>query len=110
MNELPTPPWLTTIDLHKLEHLAGLGYQPQQLASYFRVPVADFMFVFQLPDSPLAEHYQRGRLEQDIKESESLAAHATSSDTKSAAFAQQWERRRKSRSLQQAIDEICFST
>lgn len=104
-----TPKWYRELDFKKLEHLSGLGYTPSQLARYFRAPLSEFMFYFQQPDSVLAECYQRGRMEQDIRESESLAAHATSSDTKSATFAQQWERRRKSRSLQAAIDDICFT-
>lgn len=104
-----TPKWYRELDLKKLEHLSGLGYTPSQLARYFRAPLSEFMFYFQQPDSALAEAYHRGRLEQDIRESESLAAHATSSDTKSATFAQQWERRRKSRSLRAAIEDICFT-
>lgn len=104
-----TPKWYRELDLKKLERLSGLGYTPSQLARYFRAPLSEFMFYFQQPDSVLAECYQRGRMEQDIRESESLAAHATSSDAKSATFAQQWARRRKSRSLQAAIDDICFT-
>lgn len=104
-----TPRWYRELDIKKLEHLSGLGYTPSQLARYFRAPLYEFMYYFLQPDSALAEGYQRGRIEQDIREAESLSAHATSSDTKSATFAQQWERRRKSRSLQAAIEDICFT-
>lgn len=105
-----SPLWFQELDTKELARIAGLGYAPSQIARAFNIPLDEFMAFFQLPNSPLAEIYQKGRLQQDIKEATALAAHATSADTKSASFAQQWERRRKSKSLQTAIDDICFST
>ena len=58
------PPWYDRIDMDEFEHLAGIGYEPKQIAMYYNVPETDFLWYFNLVGSPLKFHYERGQLVQ----------------------------------------------
>lgn len=102
----PMPDWISRIDVEEYERLAGIGYQPKQIAMYYRIPYWEFIAWFNFPFSPLAYHFKRGQLLQSAKEGMTMAADAISGTN--ATQAQRWDKQRKSRSLSTAIDEICF--
>lgn len=102
----PMPDWISRIDVEEYERLAGIGYQPKQIAMYYRIPYWEFLAWFNFPFSPLAYHFKRGQLLQSAKEGMTMAADAISGTN--ATQAQRWDKQRKSRSLSTAIDEICF--
>ena len=56
------PPWFDRIDMDELGRLAGIGYEPKQIAMYYNVPETDFIWYFNLVGSPLKYHYERGQL------------------------------------------------
>lgn len=35
------PPWFDRIDMDELGRLAGIGYEPKQIAMYYNVPETD---------------------------------------------------------------------
>ena len=45
------PPWYDRIDMDEFEHLAGIGYEPKQIAMYYNVPETDFLWYFILVGS-----------------------------------------------------------
>lgn len=102
----PLPDWLSRIDVEEFERLAGIGYQPKQIALYYKIPYWEFLTWFNFPFSPLAYHFKRGQLLQAAKEGMTMAADAASGQN--ATQAQRWDKAKKSRSLSTAIDEICF--
>ena len=101
----PMPDWISRIDVEEYERLAGIGYQPKQIAMYYRIPYWEFLSWFNFPFSPLAYHFKRGQLLQSAKEGMTMAADAISGTN--ATQAQRWDKQRKSRSLSPALDEIC---
>jgi hypothetical protein len=100
------PEWMSRIDVDEYERLAGIGYQPKQIALYYKIPYAEFLMWFNMPFSPLNYHFKRGQLLQAAKEGMTMAADAASGSN--ATKAQRWDKMRKSRSLSTNIDEICF--
>ena len=52
-----SPVWYDRIDLDEFERLAGIGYEPRQIAMYYHVPENDFLWYFNLVGSPLKYHY-----------------------------------------------------
>jgi len=101
------PEWLKRIDVDEYERLAGIGYQPKQIALYYKIPYMEFLAWFHFPFSPLAYHFNRGKLLQAAKEGMTMAADAASGQN--ATQAQRWDKARKSRSLSTAIDELFFT-
>ena len=100
------PEWMSKIDVKEYEKLAGIGYQPKQIALFYKIPYAEFLMWFSMPFSPLAYHFNRGKLIQDAKEGMTMAADAASGQNATQAL--RWDKIRKSRSLATNIDEICF--
>lgn len=106
-NASKVPEWMKRIDVDVYERLAGIGYQPKQIAMYFKIPYMEFLAWFNLPFSPLTYHFKRGQLLQAAKEGMTMAADAASGQN--ATQAQRWDKARKSRSLSTAIDELFFT-
>lgn len=100
------PEWMSRIDVDEYERLAGIGYQPKQIAMYYKIPYSEFLMWFSMPFSPLAYHFKRGQLLQSAKEGMTMAADAASGQNSTQAL--RWDKIRKSRSLSTNIDEICF--
>lgn len=48
-----SPAWYDRINLDEFERLAGIGYEPRQIAMYYHVPENDFLWYFNLVGSPL---------------------------------------------------------
>lgn len=45
-----------------IEELAGLNYTPEEIAMYMDIPEKQFMYEFNLPESEIHFHYNRGIL------------------------------------------------
>lgn len=67
-DQLPDIAVRFNIDIDELEKLAGIGYNPEQIAMYFKAPLADFLYHFYKSDSVLKYHYDRGMLIHQAKE------------------------------------------
>ena len=52
-----SPEWMSRIDIDEYERLAGIGYRPEQIAMYYKIPQKDFLWYFHLIGSPLKYHY-----------------------------------------------------
>ena len=42
------PEWMHKIDIDEYERLAGIGYRPEQIAMYYKIPRKDFLWYFHL--------------------------------------------------------------
>lgn len=100
------PEWMNKITEKELEQLGAIGYKVEQLAMYFNVPKAEFMFYYSLTDSPLRYHYERGKLMQQAKEGFNMADAAASGDN--ATQAQRFDKLRRAVKFQNEVDEIFF--
>lgn len=72
------------IDMEKLEQLAAIGYAPETIAKYFDVKVPDFMHYFNKPDSLIRHHYDRGILDNQVKEGVKMLEAAEKGNTTQA--------------------------
>lgn len=100
------PEWMERVHIDELERLAAIGFTPEQLALYFRVNRQEFLFYFNLQDSPLAYHYERGRLVQQAREGINMQDAAVSGDN--ATQAQRFDKLREAVSYKNTIDHIFF--
>lgn len=100
------PDWFDIIDIEKLELLSAIGWQPKQIAMYFDIPLAEFMYWFSLPGSKLKYHFERGGLLQAAKEGITMAADAASG--KNITQAQRFDKKRKQDALDNAINQIFY--
>ena len=100
------PPWYDRIDMDEFEHLAGIGYEPKQIAMYYNVPVNDFLWYFNLVGSPLKFHYERGELVQRAKEGLAMSASAEIGDN--VTQAQRFDKFRQATGYRNSINKIFF--
>lgn len=100
------PPWMGEIDLAKLEKLAGIGYPPADIAKYFGIKEADFMWYFNLISSPLKYHYERGVLMQEAEEGLTMSAAARKGDN--VTQAQRFDKLRTKIGYRNAVSKIFF--
>ena len=42
------PDWMPRIDIDEYERLAGIGYRPEQIAMYYKIPTRDFLWYFHI--------------------------------------------------------------
>lgn len=56
------------INWEEFEALAGIGYTPEKIAMYFRIPVPTFLSYFMQEDSELKLRYDTGMLQAQAKE------------------------------------------
>jgi hypothetical protein len=100
------PPWLAGIDIDEYERLAGVGYEPRQLAMFYDVPEGDFLWHFNLVGSPLRYHYERGQLLQRAKEGLSMAEDARTGAN--ATQAQRFDKYRRELGWRNSVRKIFF--
>lgn len=100
------PEWMNRITEKELEQLGAIGYKVEQLAMYFNVPKAEFMFYYSLADSPLRYYYERGKLMQQAKEGFNMADAAASGEN--ATQAQRFDKLRRAVKFQNEVNEIFF--
>lgn len=100
------PEWMKKITKKELEQLGAIGYKVEQLAMYFNVPKAEFMFYYSLADSPLRYYYERGKLMQQAKEGFNMADAAASGEN--ATQAQRFDKLRRAVKFQNEVNEIFF--
>lgn len=101
-----SPPWFDRIDVNELERLAGIGYEPRQIAMYYNVSINDFMWYFNLVSSPLKYHYERGQLVQRAKEGLVMAASAETGDN--VTQAQRFDKLRREVGYLNSIHKIFY--
>ena len=92
---LKDPDWMGKIDIDEYERLAGIGYRPEQIAMYYKIPEKDFLWHFHLIGSPLKYHYERGQLVQQAKE-------------ENVTQAQRFDKLRKAIGYKNSISKIFF--
>ena len=100
------PDWMPKIDIDEYERLAGIGYRPEQIAMYYKIPIKDFLWYFHLVGSPLKYHYDRGQLVQQAKEGLSMSSAARTGDN--VTQAQRFDRFRKGLDVKNAVNKIFF--
>ena len=100
------PEWMNRITEKELEQLGAIGYKVEQLAMYFNVPKAEFMYYYSLADSPIRYYYERGKLLQQAKEGFNMADAAASGDN--ATQAQRFDKLRRAVKFQNEVNEIFF--
>ena len=101
-----SPEWMSQIDIDEYERLAGIGYRPEQIAMYYKIPQKDFLWYFHLIGSPLKYHYDRGQLLQQAKEGLSMSASAQTGEN--VTQAQRFDKFRKSIGYKNSINKIFF--
>ncbi|MDR0893529.1 MAG: hypothetical protein LBN24_13135 [Mediterranea sp.] len=100
------PPWLAQIDIDEYERLAGIGYEPRQLALFYRVAEKEFLWYFNLIGSPLRFHYERGQLVQRAKEGLSMAEDAQTGNN--VTQAQRFDKFRQAVGYRNSVSKIFF--
>lgn len=100
------PPWYERIDMDDFERLAGIGYEPKQIAMYYNIPENDFVWYFNLVGSPLKFHYERGQLVQRTKEGLAMSTSAETGDN--VTQAQRFDKFRQSMGYRNSINKIFF--
>ena len=100
------PEWFSRIPIEEYEKLAGIGYTPQQIAMYYKIPTRDFLWYFHLVGSPLKYHYDRGQLVQQAKEGLSMSAAAMTGEN--VTQAQRFDKFRKAMGYKNSINKIFF--
>ena len=100
------PPWVDRIDMDELGRLAGIGYEPKQIAMYYNVPETDFIWYFNLVGSPLKYHYERGQLLQRAKEGLAMANSAATGDN--VTQAQRFAKIRQATGYRNSISKIFY--
>ena len=100
-----TPPWMDGIDIDEYERLAAIGYRPEQIAMYYKIPEKDFLWYFHLVGSPLKYHYDRGQLVRQAGEGVAMQRAAEQGNTTQA---QRLDKLRKSVGYRNSINKIFF--
>ena len=100
------PSWYDRIDFDEFERLAGIGYEPKQIAMYYNIPLNDFLWYFNLVASPLKFHYERGQLLQQAKEGLSMSASAATGDN--VTQAQRFDKLRREVGYRNSINKIFY--
>ena len=62
------PALFDQVDWEEFEVLAGIGYTPEKIAMYFRIPEPIFLAHFMEEESELKLRYDTGMLQQQAKE------------------------------------------
>ena len=101
-----SPEWMSRIDIDEYERLAGIGYRPEQIAMYYKIPQKDFLWYFHLIGSPLKYHYDRGQLLQQAKEGLAMADAARTGEN--VTQAQRFDKLRQSVGYRNSINKIFF--
>lgn len=100
------PEWMSRVTDAELEKLGAIGYKVEQLAMYFNVPHAEFMYYYSLSDSPIRYHYERGKLMQQAKEGFNMMEAAVSGEN--VTQAQRFDKLRREVAYKNAVNEIFF--
>lgn len=102
------PDWYARIEqnIEEYERLAAIGYTPDKIAMYYRINRSEFMWAFNLVDSPLRYHYERGQMMQQAKEGIAMAAAAEKGDN--VTQAQRFDKLRTAIGYKNAIDQVFF--
>lgn len=103
-NETQKPNWYDRINFDEYEKLASIGYTPEKIALYYKIPKIEFMYYYMLIDSELRDRYERGILYYQAKEGMTMVDDANSNATQ----AQRLDRLRSEVNFQKLKDEIIY--
>lgn len=103
-NDDNVPDWINNIDWDKYEQLAAIGYKPEQIAMYYAINKAEFMYFYMLFDSKLKYHYDRGKLLQQAKEGIGMMADAPFNSNTALRL----DKTRRRIQFRTAIDDIIY--
>lgn len=98
------PDWVKKMNWLEYEKLAAVGYKPEQIAMYYAINKAEFMYFFMLFDSKLKYHYDRGQLLQQAKEGIEMLEDAP----ENANVAMRLDKTRRRIKFRSAIDDIIY--
>lgn len=100
------PDWMNRVTTDELERLGAIGYKAEQLAMYFHVPRAEFMYWFLREGSWIKYHYERGRLMQQAREGMNMMDAAVSGEN--VTQAQRFDKLRREVAYRNCVSEIFF--
>lgn len=101
------PQWWDKVNIEELEQLSAIGYSPDKIAMYFHVDKEDFLYYFNLVNSPLKYHYNRGTLVQQAKEGMTMLQDAATGEN--VTQAQRLDKLRHEIKFCNALNEIIFN-
>lgn len=58
--EIAYPEWIRKIEFDEYEKLAAVGYSPQKIAMFYKLPETEFLHFFHMEGSRLKFHYDCG--------------------------------------------------
>lgn len=96
---------LTAEQNSQLEDLAAINYSLQDIAMYLDVQYQEFLLAFNLPDSELKYHYNRGKL---MAQAEIDKANLKKAKDGSATSIQQWKKDANLQKLENLKKKILF--
>lgn len=98
------PDWLSMIDWNRYEKLAAIGYTPEKLAMFYKIPKIEFMYYYMLIDSKLKYHYDYGILQNEALEGIDMINDSRTNVTQ----AQRLDKLRENLKFRNALDEIVY--
>lgn len=103
-NDNSAPEWLNKINWKDYEKLAYIGYKPEQIAMYYGIDKAEFMFYFMMIESKLKWHYDRGQLYGQAKEGINMVDDAEDNVTQ----AQRLDKLRQKVEFENAKNDVIY--
>lgn len=100
------PDWIGRIDIDTLEKLAALGYTPEDVARFFRIPRQDFMCYYLHPDSKIRESYERGILVWKSKDGMKMLEESINQGNVMQGI--RLDKRRNEQDFQNALKDIVY--
>lgn len=99
------PAWINNISYETLEKLAGLGYSPEQIALYFRIPKKEFLSYYIMLESPLKESYERGVLFWKAKDAMRMLDESTGGNVMQGI---RMDKKKNEQEFQNTISEMIY--
>ena len=95
----------TPEQIEEIESLAGINYTVKQIAMYLNIPAGELYRQFEIKDSILRYHYDRGKLLSQAQVDMALLSSAKGSNQTAV---QQLERVRQSRHFENMRDKVIY--
>ena len=98
------PDWMGMIDFDQFEKLAAVGYTPEKIAMFYKIPKIEFMYYYMLIDSKLKYHYDFGILHHEAIEGINMVSEASGNATQ----AQRLDKLRETVKFRNALEQIMY--
>ena len=96
---------LTPGQIDHVEQLAAINYSVKQIAMYLDIDLNEFQKAFNVPDSPIRYHYERGRL---ITQAEIDKANLQRAKDGNMTSIQQWKKDATAQSLENLKKQVFY--